>query len=463
MVRGFNYFREGRVVLTRGTPSTVEARVRGHRPYNVEITYREPTLRVKCECEYFASSGACKHIWATLLAAEEQTFLSEAAAAEGSIRFDDSNTFAPAHERTAPASRRLDWRRHLDEIAHPKVTRISYSAEPLWPEKRELRYWVDVAASRTSGEIVLNLQTQDRKQDGTFSRPVPLRMKRSQIGQVSRDEDRTALAALAGGRHYFAFSAGYDYDAIPESIRLNADLAKFVLPLVVKTGQSFLQKGAIRIPEEAVALRWDDAGPWKFRVELKPTAEGWGLSGFLSRGEERLDLSAPDLVIEGGFVFMNGSVAPLDPHTSFKWLVWLRSHGMLEAPASERDLLLSSLLTNPGVPPVDLPKELAFEETESTPRPRLRLRGPAAKAEGAARLSARLGFDYEGHQVDERSHQRAIFDPAQRRLIRRDPLAETGAAMQLLESGARRRSRPAADPNDLWEVTPSKLPPSSAH
>ena len=459
MVRGFNYFREGRVVITRGTPLTVEARVRGHRPYNVEITYREPTLKVKCECEYFAGSGACKHIWATLLAAEEQTFLSEAAAAEGHIRFDDNNTSAGlAPERTAPPSRRLDWRRHLDEISRPKIAKISYSLDPLWPEKRELRYWIDVAASRVSGEIVLNLQMQDRKQDGTFSRSVPLRMKRSQIGQVSRDEDRTALAALAGGRHYFAFNAGYEYDAIPESIRLGADLAKFVLPLVVKTGQCFLQKGSAKIPEEAVALRWDDAGPWKFRVELKPTAEGWGLAGFLSRGEERMDLSAPDLVTEGGFVFTHDLVAPLDSGRAFQWLVWLRSHGMLEAPEGERDQLLSSLLTSPGVPPVDLPKELAFEEAEVTPRPRLRLRAPSGKPEGAARLTARLGVDYEGQQVDERSQQRALFDPSRRRLVGRDPEAETGAAMQLLEAGARRRTRSLSDPNDLWEVTPSKLP-----
>ncbi|HEU5020905.1 MAG TPA: SWIM zinc finger family protein, partial [Bryobacteraceae bacterium] len=283
MIRGLNYFREGRVVLTRGTPSAVEARVRGHRPYRVEIVYREGTLKVKCECEYFASSGACKHIWATLLAAEEQTFLSDAAAAEGSIRVDDSNTSVmPAPDWGAPPSKRLDWRRHLDEISRPKVRRISWASDPVWPEKRELRYWVDVAASRNSGEIVVNLQTQDRKQDGTFSRAVPLRMKRTQIGQVSRDEDRTALAALAGGSQYSVYyNAVYDYDAVPESIRMGPDLATFVLPLVVKTGNCFLQKDSAKTPEEATALRWDDAGPWKFRVELKPTSEGWGLSGFL--------------------------------------------------------------------------------------------------------------------------------------------------------------------------------------
>jgi len=458
-VRGFKYFREGRVVITRGTPAAVEARVRGHRPYHVTILYHEPTLKVTCECEYFASSGACKHIWATLLAAEEQTFLSEAAAGEKTLRFDDGYTAAgAAYELTPPRSKRLDWRRHLDELVHPTVTRVAWPAEPSWPEKREFRYWVDVAASRISGEIVLTIQTQDRKQNGTFSRAVPLRMRRSQIPQVSRDEDRNALAALAGGRQYFAFNGGYDYDSLPESIRLGPDIAKFALPLVVKTGQCFLQKAATRVPEEALPLQWDDAGPWKFRVALQATAAGWGLSGFLWRGEERMDLSAPELIVEGGFLFTKDSVATLDADASFKWLVWLRSHGLLEAPESERDLLLSTLLTSPGVPPVDLPKELAFEETEATPRPRLRLRGPAAKTETAARLGARLSFDYEGHLVDERSQQPAIFDPGRRRLIRRDAPAEAGAIQQLVEAGARRRSRISSDPADLWELTPSKLP-----
>ncbi|HVW10062.1 MAG TPA: DEAD/DEAH box helicase [Bryobacteraceae bacterium] len=459
MVRGFNYFREGRVVITRGTPAAVEARVRGHRPYNVEIVYREPILKVKCECEYFLGSGACKHIWATLLAAEEQTFLSEAAGSPNPIRFDDGNTpLSRSFELTPPPSKRLDWRRHLDDITHPNVTKISYSLDPAWPGKRELRYWVDVAASRTSGEIVLSLQTQDRKQNGIYSRSVPLRMKRSQIAQVRPEEDRNALAALAGGRNYYGFNVGYDYDSVPESIRLAPDLAKFALPLVVKTGHCYLQNGASKIPEESVPLRWDDAGPWKFRVELKPTVQGWGVSGILFRGEERMDLSVPDLIVEGGFVFTKESVAPLDPAASFKWLVWLRSHGMLEAPESERDLLLSSLLVSPGVPPVDLPKELAFEEVDVKPRPHLRLRGPAGKTEGAARLTARMAFEYEGHLVDERSQAPAVFDAARRRLIRRDPITESNAILQLGEAGIRQRVRTASDPSDLWELTPSKLP-----
>ncbi len=437
----------------------VEARVRGHRPYNVEISFENPTLSVDCECEYFDSSGACKHIWATLLAADQQMFLSEAATAADEIVFEDGGPMAATElHLKPPPSKRFDWRRHLDEISRPSVTKTSYPYEAPWPGKREIRYWVDVAASRANGEIVVNLQMQDRKQNGTFSRAVPLRMKRTQIAQASRGEDRNALAALAGARQYYSYSLSYEYDTVPESVRMGPDLARIALPLVVRTGQCFLQTGPARVPEEASPLRWDDGGVWQFRVELKPTAQGWGLSGFLSRGEERMDLSAPALITEGGFVFTGDSVAPLDPTAPFQWLVWLRSHGMLEAPESERDLLLSSLLTSPGVPSVELPKELAFEETHIAPHPRLRLRAPSAKTESAARLTARLSFDYEGHQVDERSQQSALFDAKTRRLVRRDPSAEAGAAAQLFEAGARRRTRVLSDPGDLWEVAPSKLP-----
>src|SRR4051812_29025803 len=67
--RGTDYFTTGRVIITRGTPVIVTSRVRGTRPYNVSLKYAEGVLEVECACEYFRDSGACKHIWATLLAA----------------------------------------------------------------------------------------------------------------------------------------------------------------------------------------------------------------------------------------------------------------------------------------------------------------------------------------------------------------------------------------------------------
>jgi uncharacterized Zn finger protein len=89
--RGLDYFMQGRVVITRGTAFLVEARVRGHRPYNVDLLFEDGVLKVNCTCEYFESSGPCKHIWATLLAADEQTFLSDAANARGPIHLDDGS------------------------------------------------------------------------------------------------------------------------------------------------------------------------------------------------------------------------------------------------------------------------------------------------------------------------------------------------------------------------------------
>jgi hypothetical protein len=106
-----------------------------------------------------------------------------------------------------------------------------------------------------------------------------------------------------------------------------------------------------------------------------------------------MELSEPALITAGGFVFQNDSVAPLDRDTPFDWLNWLRGHGMLEAPEQDRDQLLSYLLTTPGLPAVDIPEELKFEEAHIAPKPRLRLRGPSSGGDGTVRLmGARLGI-----------------------------------------------------------------------
>ena len=96
----------------------------------------------------------------------------------------------------------------MDEIPRPlKIVPECFQERAVWPEKRQIRYWVDVGASRASGEIALSLESMDRKLDGTFSRAVPLRLKRSQIGQLARVEDRDAVAALSGGKQPLRFQS----------------------------------------------------------------------------------------------------------------------------------------------------------------------------------------------------------------------------------------------------------------
>lgn len=451
--RGLEYFTDGRVVITRGTPSGVTARVRGHRPYNVALLYGDGVLSVECECPYFESSGACKHIWATLLAADQQTFLSQAAA-DSTVALAESGG-----DVTTPAPKRLDWRRHVEEIARPRSVSNAYlqQHQAPWPERRQILYWVDVPASKTTGEITLSLQSRDHRPDDTYTKPTTLRLKRSQIAQLPRVEDQDAISAISGGRQQYAFSMGYEYDGVPENLRLPAELARVAMPLVVKTGQCFLRLPQETNETELAALRWDDSGAWKMTLEIRRGSQGWVVLGTLRRGEERMELMEP-VLIAGGFVFLPDRVAPLESNAPANWIAWLRGHGMLEAPEKDGDQLLGYLLTTPGLPAIEVPEELKYEEARGVPKPRLRFRGPGAREGTGTKLRATLSFDYDGKMFEERGGEKAYFDADHRRLVRRDAMAEREAAALLHETGMRRRERSAAEAGETWELTPSRLP-----
>ena len=77
--RGQSYFAKGRVAITSASASEVVARVRGTAKYRVRLRLRGGRLHATCSCPYFAPFGdPCKHIWATVLAADARRLLAAA-------------------------------------------------------------------------------------------------------------------------------------------------------------------------------------------------------------------------------------------------------------------------------------------------------------------------------------------------------------------------------------------------
>ena len=74
--RGRRYFSSGAVRSVRGDEWILEAFVRGSDLYRVSMNREDDTLIVSCTCPYFDDRFTpCKHIWATLLVAEEKGYL----------------------------------------------------------------------------------------------------------------------------------------------------------------------------------------------------------------------------------------------------------------------------------------------------------------------------------------------------------------------------------------------------
>ena len=78
--RGQSYFDKGRVAITSAKAGEiVVAKVRGTEPYRVKLRVRGGRLHASCTCLYFGPEGeACKHLWATILAADARGLLQAA-------------------------------------------------------------------------------------------------------------------------------------------------------------------------------------------------------------------------------------------------------------------------------------------------------------------------------------------------------------------------------------------------
>src|SRR5260221_11928806 len=73
--RGVEIFSSRRVTIVSGDRWGVTAKVRGSRVYEVELSRDQDEIHVSCDCPYFDEGAVCKHIWATIVEADQKSYL----------------------------------------------------------------------------------------------------------------------------------------------------------------------------------------------------------------------------------------------------------------------------------------------------------------------------------------------------------------------------------------------------
>ena len=472
--RGQDYFRLGAVRIETGLDHRVVAQVKGSRgAYEVEIDWEGQDLSLYCECPYFESDGPCKHLWATVLMAESKGFLSAVrnieeilevgADYDGFEDFDDDEPttqlqriLAPLPKLGAPPPEVSKWKKQIAGLA--TYPRPGFVTGKEWPEKRQVRYVIELKPSAAIGETVLSFHSRDRKQNGEFGIQRPLKLDRNLIPQLPA-EDRAIFSAITGGTetyNYGRLTSGY-YGQVPSSSTIPHPLAEALIPMVMRTGRCSL--GDSSLPDRLVPLEWSEEGTWRFGLRLREDkAKTWLLEGVFRRGEERLKLTEVSVVTKGGMVFAKGKVSPLAEDARLDWMKMLSQPPKFEVPETELDELLEGLFCTPGLPELELPESLRFEIVSVAPRPCLQIHGDDRRQGNSNRLGAELSFEYEGRQFDEYEPASGFLDAESRRFVRRDAVAEKTARQFLLESGARALPASYYEPTPGWEIVASKLP-----
>ncbi len=311
----------------------------------------------------------------------------------------------------------------------------------------------DVPPSVVAGNLILVVETRDRKKDGAYSRNARASIKREQLAQLPLREDRETLAAIAGASQYWGFNA-WNGGEIAAQNKLEHPLARSVVRMAAAAGRLYLR--ATNASEDLSPLTWDEGAAWEFALEVRQGGKsGWEVAGFFRRGEQRMAIGDVTLATPGGLLFTKSSVAPLAEDAPHEWIQHLRRNGPIVAPEEDREEFLSALLEAPNLPPIELPEEVRLEEVTVAPRPCLKISGPVT-AGVAGPLLAGLSFDYGGRYARANDRTRGWYDAESRRFHRRDPAAERAAAALLTEAGVRFENAPYREPS--WEVAPKKLP-----
>ena len=449
--KGSAYFARGAVASIEQTRDGITAIVGGSRDYRVAITREHDGFIGSCECPFFQDRfHVCKHIWALVLAADSRGLLPpieprawiEPVDTPGEHEDPEFAVEVPSPER----SRGEPWEKLLQDISDG----LDASAAP--PPARhaatQFLYALDAASTLLNAGIAIHLLGRQRKKNSEWGKPQPAAVGTHEIAQLPNEIDREILALLLGASETPAYGPYYSSNFVRATFRLLGPLAQRTLPLIAQSGRLCLRtfEGG---REDLVPLEWDAGAPWTFRLEAAlADDDALQVDGALVRGDERMSVAEPQLVIADGFLVSVPRIAVLDHGGAFAWLAKLRRTGSVRFPRSAAPQVAETLARS-GIPPDTLPVELRFERVSAAPQPRVRMTRVAPSGYSRrAELEATVEFGYDGTVVaaDGRA---ATYDPGRRRLLVRDRAAEQGALHRVQQLGFRHGWLHAGAPGKL--------------
>ena len=466
--RGEEYFTTGAVQIDQGDEQHVTATVLGAREYYVQLRVKNGRLAVSCTCPFFQDNEACKHIWATLLEAERRQLLGAGDQTLSELYEDwDApatpvpSTPRPSAPKPAAPTPSLPWRHRLGGVlGRPTAAMAAPPGSEHWPPNRELLYVVDAGLSQVKRRLALELYSRDRKQNGDWGKPKPVRFQRKLIPQLSSDVDRSILWRLAGARFGDRWSLDNDYYYGATSANLfQADqpLSASLLPEIAATGRLLIHRDNEK-PEMWQTLELDpNPEPWRLHLSLMPHGQAWEFKGELRRESATMPVTEPVLYIPS-FLFTNRMVARLDPSTSIDWLDTLRKQGSIQLPEGEQEDLFVAVLEQPDSPPVEAPDSLRYDRVSTTPRPRARIGKDTTAYSAVDKLFLELSFDYGGRIVPHADPSASLIERESRRVLVRDRAAEEQAIARLNGAGLKPQRADFWHKQEGWLLTPSRLP-----
>lgn len=467
--RGAAYIQAERVSVIRVTPDHLFAVVRDGVEFQTQLSRENGALTMSCNCVGTSANPSsnlnCKHLWATILAAEAGHYMSGSAKPgyippftveddeplefelddlEGEADEYFSNSARPVKLRSPEREPRTtevvpprlkEWESRLSDLR--KAMQHEEATAAVAGRERQVFYEIDAQASEEAGLVIIQTSQRQRRANGEWGKLKPLKLRPGRFEEIDDDEDRRILAHLVGGTPDRSQVNGATDNFAAYRYRVPHDLCQLLLPAICATGRIRLQGEEERVTD---TLDWDEQGLWELSLSIEFHADqnSWKLRGYLIRDEERLSLKDPVLVVPGGLAICNNTIHPFQDFDAYPWVTLLRRSDDFQVPAGEEHELVDRLLDMPALPKLELPPELQLEEVVVSPKPILVVHAPGKSRWHQDRLKAEVLFDYDGTAVRGTSSQWAIVQRSASRCLLRDKMAEATAWSQLQDGGFRR-------------------------
>ncbi len=433
--KGAAYFARGAVRRLAMDQNGADFRVRGALSYEVKVRVEEAGQAIwsECNCPYFASGRACKHIWAVFLTIEKtklfpelekQTQISSRFAFEkdrvDKIREDST---APENPQEAEVASKPDndWKKKVVALQNKQK-----SAGPAPIREREtaqkiIHFAINLPGSKLEQKIKLNFFTQDLQKNGSVTTLKPAELGHSSISAFPAANDRSMLQAVLGPTELSTRYSNFSYSRSATGASVLPEFAAGLLQQISDSGRLHLIRRDSHFSQklEHEPYRFQSEY-WKlrFKTELKNGRYVVSAHLFSSNLERPVgDITA----IVDRFVFFEDHLAVSDLDRTGDWLDLLDERSQFHVPTEEINTFLEVFFNNPSAPEMILPAELQITDRQGT-NPKVKLR--FAETEDPGFFGARFFFDYEGATVRKNSSASQVYNSEKRERLHRDPEAE---------------------------------------
>jgi superfamily II DNA or RNA helicase len=471
--------------VRRADAYEINAIVRGSAPYRVRIAAEKNVLTASCGCPFAEDHGICKHIWATLRAADQSQQLqlltrtsgknpgfvaisdeSEGFETDESVDDDlwadattdldaewdppirhnwsppprsDSRRPQPNHHRAHRASRPPVWKTLIERAATEMALPLAQHETPhAWPADRRMVYIVDLAKTWVNNGIVVDLATERLKSDGTWEAPAQFRLSTA-AWQTSPDPlDRQIAQMLIGAPQ----SSSFAVSPRPPFVLTGASVVA-VLPVLCATGRCRVRWETGERPTESVTF--DDGAAWTFVVRMVPQPGGDIVAtGVLKRASEEMPITEPAALHPAGVLFARGAFARFDHGGAFALASVFRERPSLTIPAADFPAFLEQLHTLKRRPELELPPGMRVTESRNAPQPGVAIhQDPSSWRKTHHRLEP--FFQYGPLRISGEEPQTSTFDRDTLTVYRRDVAKERAAGERLAALGAKEEWHYGAD------------------